>query len=1786
ESGDSAAAADSYRRVLKISPRHPRALPRLRALLEHAGDWSAVAELLEVEAERAPRERGATLFTELGTLLDERLGRAEASEAAFRRAVHLDAEAPRPLERLISLQLRRGAWSEASPFLNKAPALLPADRAADLLRQAAQLASAGHDGAAALALRRQAHALVPAAGDELAELALSLYARGSRAEALPLLAAVVVGLDRGQRPGREGEVLLAHADLLAEAGELPQAEATLRRLADRADAPVTAVERLAELRARTDPREAIELLAAYQLRQPPSEEVGRALLKLGERARAELADPELTERLLLGAASALPDPLPAHQARAALHRETGRSAALLGALQATADAALRSGDVPLASRSLEEVAEVASRSDRADEALEALARLRATLEGAGRKADAAAVERRRASLFLDVRADATAASAALARAFELAPDVDTAAQLADLAARRGDTRARAGWLKHAVPLLAPGEARAAALVQVAELHAGPLGDETEAESLVRDALAEVPGHPAAEALLVQLLERSGRGADLAAYYVTAARGRTEGAARAYLLRRAAGLYRELDKPDQALDALSAAHGFAPADASITAELADLLVSRGQDADAAPYDALLLQADPFHSAYGRHAARLQAAGDGVALGRLEAARAERQVGAEAARTWLRAAEGFRAGGREDDARAAEDRAFDQAPELDVAFAARRVRVEGDVRALAELLAQRARAVATEAPALLAERAEVLTRAGEGLLAAEAWDELLRVSPDDVRALLARGDLAAAAGGPIAAQPYDRRTLQLAPDLPTAQRVRLQLRLGNAALAAGALHDAADALEAVVAADPDGERGREALSLLAEVHGRRQDAPGLFRTSVRLARFARPEEAEALYRRAAALVDDPADALEALLPLAELRPAESSVVDRAVAGLRAVSRHQDLLSLLERAAQASGGPRAADLLVQAAQVATEVFQDEARALSLVERAHQADPANVVALRTLADSHRRRGELDALVPVLRGLVAGTPLGEESTPLKLELARLLLQRGETEEARGLLEPLAAGGRSGPGYSEALELLVPLLQGVDDALPRSTVLAARAEMAQGPERARLLYDAALAAQQAGDEARSARLARASVATEASQDALLLLAGLMRDASELAKAAASLTQAAQLAPPENRPRLLLEAAEAWEGAGDPAEAQELLERVARLHPGTLGPGAWAARFLRLRAGARAIEHGYEPLLAHGQFAQALEIAEALEDAPRIRQSLWGLAQAPAGAEALRRLATLLLQEGTGAERQACAELAEARRIKDLAEELHRAILVSPPGQASDEERLRALQRLQLLGGLEGVLVEVLEQVDAHTAPAFVEALLQDLRNRRGTERERGLRLLAARVPSRSAELWQALFEQARDDNRLEDAASALSSWVDATPDPVQRAGLRVQAGDLALAIGWTDAARAAWVRAAAEDPTSVAAIGKLLALTSAEESPEEFADLAERLGSLAGTEALDGRLDELVHAYVQLGRAADALGVLSQLPATEERIRLRAELAESLGRVEEALALREQLARTPEEREELALAALRGGRHADAVRILAPIGSLEALSPESQRTFAAALAGTEIGATLAVELWALLLARHPVDAEGWALHAEALRHAGRSEAAARSAAFGHLFAGEETVAAPVPLQPVARSPVRTSLTLPGGVVAVTPEEMPNLRMVLDESLAALGAPGLQIWLDPGGASEAWLASAEHQVAGAGALSVFGPLEITYLVALALALGDEGQALARPGEVPGLPAAAAEAFAAVPSPAAAARVMLWLDPVARGADLDTVDPAAVLTGSAALAAVVQRALRLV
>ena len=53
---------------------------------------------------------------------------------------------------------------------------------------------------------------------------------------------------------------------------------------------------------------------------------------------------------------------------------------------------------------------------------------------------------------------------------------------------------------------------------------------------------------------------------------------------------------------------------------------------------------------------------------------------------------------------------------------------------------------------------------------------------------------------------------------------------------------------------MALEPEGERGQEALSLLAEVYNRTGDSKGLYRASLKLARKADPATAEVLYRRA--------------------------------------------------------------------------------------------------------------------------------------------------------------------------------------------------------------------------------------------------------------------------------------------------------------------------------------------------------------------------------------------------------------------------------------------------------------------------------------------------------------------------------------------------------------------------------------------------------------------------------------------------------------------------------------------------------------------------------------------------------------------------------------------------------------------------------------------------------------------------------------------------------------------------------------------------------------------
>ncbi len=704
----------------------------------------------------------------------------------------------------------------------------------------------------------------------------------------------------------------------------------LRRLVERPDAPESAVERLAELRGRTDPRGAVTLLAELPPRPPALG--GHRPGPAGARPGVPVPSSP-TRSWPTGCWSARRRCSPSRWRRTGPGSScTGRPGRTSRAARGAAGGrrALRGAGEDLAPppRRSPTLESVAAAADRSEDALAALAQLRTTLEAAGRLRAAAPPSAAGRDLLLSARERRARGGGRAGPRLRARSRRATAAPAGDArrAAGRPPGPRRLARARGSPPARAEARARrAGAGRRAAGRPARPTTPRPRRSCATR--WPRCRGTPAAESLLVQLLERSGRGADLAAYYLDAARSRPEAAARAQLLRRAA---RAVPRARP----FRAGAGCAGGGARLRPRrrLGDRRaggpprLAEGREADAAPYrcpapprrpvPSRLTPATPPGS---------QSAGDVVALARLEAARAERQVGAEAARSWLQAAAAFRAGGREDDARAAEDAAFGQAPELDAAFAARRARVEGDPRALAQLLAQRARAVSTEAPALLAERAELLTRSGEALLAAEAWDELLRASPTTsgpssrVESWPPRRGarrLPSPTTGARCSRPGPAHRAAhppAAPARPRRPRRRGAARRGRCAGGGGGRRP--------------GRRARPRSALPPRRGARPPAGSGRACSGPRSAWRAspvrtRPRRSTAGPRR---WWRTPVEALEALLPLAELHPGEAPVVDRALAGLRALGRTAELAALLERAAEASGGPRAAALLTEAATLA---------------------------------------------------------------------------------------------------------------------------------------------------------------------------------------------------------------------------------------------------------------------------------------------------------------------------------------------------------------------------------------------------------------------------------------------------------------------------------------------------------------------------------------------------------------------------------------------------------------------------------------------------------------------------------------------------------------------------------------------------------------------------------------------------------------------------------------------------------------------------------------------
>ncbi|WNG61080.1 flagellar hook-length control protein FliK [Archangium gephyra] len=1789
KTGKLAEAADSLEAALSLAPRHAGATAALRRVLRDQEDWERLAGLLAAEASHAPPADAAALYAELGSLHLERLEQPEAAEAALRQAVRLAPENIDVRRRLVALVAGRGDSAEAAKLLDVGTSHLPAAEAAALLREGAAHARTAGDMARALDFARRAHALVPARDAQLAELAELLFLQGDVKEALPMQEQLAAAADFSTEPERAEKAWLRLGALAEKLGDSRRAASAYKRLLAEIPLNAVAVHRLAALLEKDEPRAAFDVLVAHARALPPSEETAQRLVSLSERARDSLADSTLAASLLVRAAEMAEEPLPLHQSLSTLYRNAGRVPELMAQLQVVASLSQEEGDLDGAISACSEHALLAEEAGRVDESLRSLEALCFLLEKEDRRDEAADCERHRAEMLRDAKLDLPAAEVALERAFTLSEQLDTARMGIELAVRRDDTAAEARWLERALPLLsgtrAQGE-KAPWLLRLAKLYLGVLGDSEKAEGFLREALHLDRSLQEAESLLCELLEREGRVAELAAWFEESASFEQDADRRALLLLRAATLYRErAGRPEAAIVALLAARAAVPDDLGITRQAADLLQEMGREADAAEFDALLLESDPFQEPlYSRHRAWLTETADTQALAALMLRRAQKQPPAQAAESYLAAAKAFREAGALERALLCEDQAFELAPSSAEAFHVLRARAAGDVRRLAELLSLRAAAVPPEqALPLLRERADNLLKAGEVLLAAQAFDDYLAKAGNDVDALATRAELAAEGGGPGAAQPYDRRLLAAGGDsLPVPVRVRTHLRLGHASLASGAYRDAAESFEAVVALAPEGDRGQEALSLLAEVYGKTGDSKGLYRASLKLARKADAATAEVLYRRAADLFEDPKDSIDALLHLARLRPADASIIDRAVVGLRALRRPADLLAVYEAGAHAAGGSRAAELLLAAADVAASQLDDPQRAEALRERAAEADPANVAALKARVVDLRKRGDQVRLLESLERLLPVTEDEDEAALLRLELASLASAAGREPLAREMLEAVVARGTSGAGYSEALEALEPLLTTEPGRL--AEVRLARAELLSNVERREMLLAASREFEAAGRVTDALRAAREAVSIEPDVESLKWVAALHRAAEEPGRAAQALLQAARLAYSAQRPALLLEAADLWEAADEKAEALEVIERVASEAPDTLGPAELAARFQRLGAPARAAEVGFAPALESGDLTGALALAEGAGDAARIREALWALVSKPdADASHVTDLATGLRADGDWDGLLRLAELLTQWDVA-LATELRGEVLRADG--ASEESRLRAMEWLAAVPGFTERLKGLLSGLGSYPE-ALSEAVLTHIRALPLEERIAALEEAADNWAERRGKLLRERFRLQRDAGLMADAADTLGLLILLETDPKLRGSLHVEHGDMLMWAGDKPRALEAFEKALEDAPGTIRALEFLLPIYDETKNHARFVVVAEQLAAiLAGPAAMGLWRERLAEAYEALGRLPEAAEQLKLLPETPERLERRARIAEAQGFTGEALQLRERLTEDPAQLEDILRQYLDGQLVVFAVRLAERLFQAGQLSMPAKRLVAERLSPTYEGSALAMHLWPELLRQQPVDADGWTLYAEALAACDDVPMeVARVDGFGAALVSSTASASAATISPVT-SPEDFRHMPPPDAVSVTSESMPRLYAALKPTLKELGAEEVRVFLNPAGGVEAYLTSPDELVLGAGTLACFGPVELGYLCALALCLGEKGEALSRPGTVDDFDEAAVAAFRAVPTSLAASRVLAHLSPEVRGSDPSKVDVGTVLRTSTAFRAVALAALETV
>jgi tetratricopeptide (TPR) repeat protein len=1514
--GDPARARRHLEAALRADPGDATAAAALAPLLADAGEFAALAQVLElsVSLARDVQER-VRLLERLAEVQQDRLGRPRDALRTLARALALDPARP------ATRKAMEGAAARSDAFLDLARAYRSAADAVGedvkarktLLRRVAEILDrdlgeideavrAWRDLAAVDPEDRGAAAALEACMSRAGrqeELARELEARRARAsgEERRALGAKLARL--WQDAASFGRAAALWREVLEESPGDDEALWGLHAALEASDGPRAAEERaqvLAALAARAKnapQRAALDLARAQVLVEPlgrlgEAAQVALAVLRGGGLVPSERAEAaELLERLLERGV----EPLEIAQALAPVHAaadDPARHAAMLETIARNlppgADPRERARHLLDASALHERLGDARAALSAASAALracpehsdarrrcEALARevgahreLLALLAAAakrleGRPEDEVALRLRAAGVAEEDLGAFDEAAAQLRRALELRPGDPAIFAALTRTALAGERWAEAAELLEARAASTHGAEKAALLAQRAEVLAERLHDAGGAADALREALADAPAEQRARLLsrLADVLDAAGDPAGRARALAELAATSSDPAEVSRAALEAARLEAGLGDVHAAAQRLAAALAANPGDAAALAALEAQLEAKEPRAVLAAARALAAQPDPRRRLRALEAeARAHAEPSGRAAALRAAAgiyeRELRQVSLAFAAT----VEAVRANPADAEARRELRRLAVESQEA-----------EACLGVLDELCAGAADGLRA---ALLRERADFVERRLDGERAAEAWARVAEAAPGDRQALAALRRLhrARERWGELAdaCAEVARRAAEPGPKEDALRE--------EAAVAEGRLGDlprAAAAWAEVSRLAPGDAEAAAALERLYDRLDRPADlAPVL---EARLARGLDLDVAARLAELRRERLGDPAGALalhaeilrrdprrtasrDALAHLAAVPGAVGrEALEAADAALRAGGEHAKRVRVREARLQAVEDPaeRARLLAEIRAILERDLGAPEMAFLAACRAFTEGGAARAAAEDDLVRLARETASEEDLCAVFEQAAASAP-PDEALALLRRAARARAARGGPEAVEGWKRVLAAAPEDG----EALEALERLYAASRSAAEILDVARRRAALTDGAERLGLLLHAAELAEQVGDPAAAVEALReARAADPAAAEPLLGLERLLSD----------------------RPAELADVLAALAGL-DAGRRIELLLRRAAILEAAEGPRAAVAAYAEILAeSAREPEAvaGLERLLARPD--TAADAARVLEDVHRASgdtRRLADLLEARLAAADDAERTPLLAEIAALSERLGDRPRAFRAKLRELAEALRRG--EDAPGTRAELERLAAAT------GAWAELARALEEALAARLPR--EAALDVRRRLAVVSAERLGRLdLAARwfeevaAQAPSVETLGALARVYRKMGAPRELARTLERLADVAPTTAARKELLLEvAKTMAEQLSDREGAIAAYKKILSVDPDDPNALRLLGRLLGAAERWDDLVQILSREVSVADRQPnfvaeaaeLRFRLGKIRHQ-----RLADAEGALS-----------------------------------------------------------------------------------------------------------------------------------------------------------------------------------------------------------------------------------------------------------------------------------------------------------------------